>query len=70
MTKDEIKFYKEQQKRVEDCLYYRINSLESQVIERDEIIQDLSRKNAELRGQIATLQSSLTGEEVEYLESR
>lgn len=67
MTKEEIKFYKEQQKKVEDGYVFKIKTLQEDLKRRDELIDSLSKENESLREQIAHLQSGLTGEEVDYL---
>ncbi|NCU30359.1 hypothetical protein EOM57_00990 [Candidatus Saccharibacteria bacterium] len=70
MTKEEIKFYKEQQQKVEEGYRFKIKTLQGEVEARDNCIQSLTDENESLREQIALLQSGLTGEEVDYLESR
>lgn len=70
MTKEEIKFYKEQQKKVEDSYLFKIKTLQGEVEAKDGYIRDLSVENEMLKDQVAHLQSGLTGEEVAYLENR
>lgn len=76
MTKEEIKFYKEQQKRVEEGYAFKIKALQEDIKRRDELIATLTSDNDSLKGQIdslkeqiAHLQSGLTGDEVDYLEA-
>lgn len=68
MTKEEIKFYKEQQKKVEDGYVFKIKTLQQEVEAKNSHINDLTNENETLREQVALLQSGLTGEEVTYLE--
>lgn len=70
MTKEEIKFYKEQQKKVEDGYVFKLKKLKEEAEAKDCLISDLARENEALKKQIEHLQSGLTGEEVTYLENR
>lgn len=67
MTKEEIKFYQSQQKRVEESYRFKIEVLEEQLKTREEEIYSLRHENAQLREQIRLLQDGLTGEENVYL---
>lgn len=67
MTKEEIKFYQSQQKRIEDSYRFKIKVLEEQLKTREEEIYSLRHENAQLREQIRLLQDGLTGEENVYL---
>lgn len=73
MTKEEIKLVKEQQKKLEDSYRNEINTLKQLITEKENTIKiknkyidKLHDKIDFLSGQVATLQSGLTGEEVDY----
>lgn len=73
MTKEEIKLIKEQQKKLEDSNKNEITTLRQLVAEKEstikaknKYIENLCNKIDFLSGQVATLQSGLTGEEVDY----
>lgn len=68
MTKDEIKFYQSQQKRIEDSYRFKIEVLEDQLKIREDEIYSLRHENAQLKEQIKLLQDGLTGEEEAYLD--
>lgn len=70
MTKEEIKFYKEQQKKVEAGYLFKIETLQEKLEDQDNQIRNLIAENTSLMEQVAHLQSGLTGEEIDYLESR
>lgn len=68
MTKEEIKFYQSQQKRIEDSYRFKIEVLEDQLKIREDEIYSLRHENAQLKEQIRLLQDGLTGEEEAYLD--
>lgn len=68
MTKEEIKFYQSQQKRIEDSYRFKIEVLEDQLKIREDEIYSLRHENAQLKEQIKLLQDGLTGEEEAYLD--
>ena len=70
MTKEEIKFWKDNQRKLENAYIGQIDALGQALEEKNKTIAHLNSKVASLEEQIELLQSGLTGEEKEYYKSR
>lgn len=69
MTKEEIKFWKDNQKKLENAYKGQIDALKQTLEEKNQVIARQSSRIHSLEEQIELLQSGLTGEEKEYYKS-
>lgn len=69
MTKEEIKFWKDNQKKLENAYKDQIDALKQTLEEKNRVIARQSSRIHSLEEQVELLQSSLTGEEKEYYKS-
>ena len=69
MTKEEIKFWKDNQKKLENAYKGQIDSLKQTLEEKNRVIARQSSRIHSLEEQVELLQSGLTGEEKEYYKS-
>lgn len=69
MTKEEIKFWKDNQKKLENAYKDQIDALKQTLEEKNRVIARQSSRIHSLEEQVELLQSGLTGEEKEYYKS-
>lgn len=69
MTKEEIKFWKDNQKKLENAYKGQIDALKQTLEEKNRVIARQSSRIHLLEEQVELLQSGLTGEEKEYYKS-
>lgn len=69
MTKEEIKFWKDNQKKLENAYKGQIDALKQTLEEKNRVIARQSSRIHSLEEQVELLQSGLTGEEKEYYKS-